>query len=82
MLKRRTVISIEEKYKIIKRIEEKTATQQQIADEIGIPQSTIARWVTGEREKIIDHYQSNIVDSSRKRIRTSKYENIKKALFD
>ena len=68
MSKRKTAVSIEEKYKRIKRIEDKTATQQQIADEIGIPRSTIAKWVTGEREKIIDHYQSNIIDSSRKRI--------------
>ena len=33
MSKRKQAISIEEKYKIIKRIEDKTATQQQIADE-------------------------------------------------
>ena len=41
MSKRRTVISTEEKYKIIKTIEEKTASQQLIADETGITRLTL-----------------------------------------
>ena len=45
MSKRRTAISFEEKYKIIKIIEKK-ATKQQIADETEIPRSMNAQWVT------------------------------------
>jgi len=71
-----TASTVEEKYQIIQRIESKKATQSEIAKETGIPRSTIARWCSIEKEKIIQAYESNSSASSRKRLRSSKYEDI------
>ena len=77
-----TASTVEEKYQIIQRIESKKATQSEIAKETGIPRSTISRWCSIEKEKIIQAYESNSSASSRKRLRSSKYEDIDESLYE
>ena len=70
---KRKAISLEEKYEIIKEIESKGKTQQQVSDETWVARGTIARWCTQDMVKITEAYEFKVMSSTRKRIRFSKY---------
>ena len=78
-MSKRKASTIEEKYEIIKRIENKVSTQQQISEETGIPRSTITRWCNSEKEKMIVAIEQSQTTSTRKR--TSKSENVDESLY-
>ena len=81
-MSKRKAITLEEKYKIIKQVEAKDVTQIQIANETGIPRSTIARWCGLEKQKLVDAYEENMQSPARKRLRFSKHEKIDECLFE
>jgi len=73
---------LEDKYQAIKRFENKEATQDQIAQELGVARCSITRWCGVQRETIVQTYENSLCSGARKRIRASKYEKIDESLFE
>ncbi len=77
--KKRKQISLEVKYEAIKKIERKEKNQMEISKELECSKCTVSSWMK-DKDTIISNYENNI-EGKRKRIRTSKYEDIEEALF-
>jgi hypothetical protein len=77
--KKRKQISLEVKYEAIKKIERKEKNQMEISKELECSKCTVSSWMK-DKDTIISNYENNI-ELKRKRIRTSKYEDIEEALF-
>ena len=77
MTKRKlTSIPLEEKYYAIQRIEKKECTQEKIASKFGVNKATVSRWMSKEQmASIKEAYENNTV-GTRKRLRSSVYEDL------
>ena len=82
MLKRKNQSTfLEVKYDAVKRLGKKEATQEQIAQELGVARCSVSRWLS-QQETIIEAYESILANGNRKRMRSSKYEKIDESLYE
>ena len=67
---------IEDIYHAIILLEKKERTQQKIADELGVHQTKVSKWMDNDKkDKIKNAYKENI-NGQRKRLRASKYADL------
>ena len=72
--RKQTSILLEDKYYAIERLEKNEYTQEKIASELG--KSTVNKWMSEEQMvKIKNAYENNII-STRKKLRSSVYEDL------
>ena len=77
-MKRRN-ISIAEKYKALEKIEEGKSTKKSVADEYGVKKNNISTWIANKRI-IFEVYESDQVNSSRKKFKKSDNKDLDEAV--
>ena len=77
--RKRTDYSLDIKYKSIQDIVKGVQSRTQIAYELGVPKSTVARWIK-DKDKIFSSYQSSKFEQERKRTRTAQHEDLEEAV--
>lgn len=78
-MKRRN-ISITEKYKALKKIEEGQRTKKSIAEEYGVKKNTISTWIAN-KTKIMEAYESGQINPSRQKLKKSDNRDLDEAVF-
>ena len=73
--RKRTAISIETKYEICQK-REKGIASKDLIKEYGLSSSTIST-IFSDKDKIVNEYESNLISSNQKRIKLSKYPQLK-----
>jgi len=60
--RKQTVISLEDKYYAIERLENKECTHENIATELGVHRATVSKWISKKQITIIkEAYESNMI---------------------
>ena len=60
--RKQTVISLEDKYNAIERLENKECTHENIATELGVHQAMVSKWISKKQIAIIkEAYESNMI---------------------
>ena len=77
--RKRTDYSLDTKYKSIKDIVKGVKSRTQIVNELGVPKSTVARWIK-DNDKIFSSYQSYKFEPERKRTRAAQHEDLEEAV--
>ena len=67
------------KYKSVQDIVKGVKSRTQIVNELGVPKSTVARWIK-DKDKIYCSYQLSKFEPARKRTRTAQHEDLKEAV--
>lgn len=70
-----------QRYRIVTALQKREKTQVQLAEEYGCSQSSIAA-IWKNREKILDRIETGEVSASKKRIKASKIEDVRKSLLE
>ena len=77
--RKRTDYSLHTKYKAIQDSVKGVKSRRQIINVIGVPKSTVARWIKG-KDKIFGSYQSSKFEPERKHTRTAQHEDLEEAV--
>ena len=77
--RKHTDYSLDTKYKSIQDIVKGVKSRTQIVNELGVPKSTVARWIK-DKDKIFRSYQSSKFEPERKRTRTAQHEDLEEAV--
>ena len=71
--------SLDTKYKSIQDFVKGVKSRTQIVNELGVPKSTVARWIK-DKDKIFSSYQSSKFEPERKRSLTTQHEDLEEAV--
>lgn len=71
--------TLKEKVEILREVDAKNASKQDIAKKFGIPRSTLSTYIRNKKA-IVDAYEVEAFSGDRKRLRPAKYPDLEKAL--
>ncbi|XP_057299236.1 tigger transposable element-derived protein 4-like [Hydractinia symbiolongicarpus] len=78
--RKKTVLTIKEKYLALKELEKEGTTKKSIAKKYGVPPNTLSYWVKNKSD-IFTKYESGQYGVKRQKLSSGKYDNIDKAVY-
>lgn len=81
-MKKRNQISLADKYYCIRALESNRKTHSQLSSEMGLPRSTIRKWMSKDTRNKIKQAFERCEASGKKKLRSSKFSLVDEALFE